>query len=85
VPWISLCWNLFKLKANNSGKNSLNLEIHYSQFEAVDNCKPKFRLPTRLLWDAITDIDMMKEWYFSNPDLKLAVGAKFNFQVQVLN
>lgn len=31
------------------------------------------------IWQALTDKDQMKEWYFDIPDFELKVGATFNF------
>jgi uncharacterized protein YndB with AHSA1/START domain len=38
-----------------------------------------YDVPISQVWDAITDIEQMKKWYFQIPDFKPAVGFKFSF------
>lgn len=35
--------------------------------------------PVSKVWNALTDKDQMKEWYFEIPDFELKEGAVFNF------
>jgi len=43
----------------------------------------KFQKPPESVWDAITDIRQMRQWYFENiPDFKPEVGFKTQFEVR---
>ena len=46
-----------------------------------DNVKisVKVNAPVEKVWDAITNREQMKEWYFNIPDLELKKHAAFNF------
>ena len=35
--------------------------------------------PSAKVWEAITDKDLMKQWYFDLPEFKAAVGFEFQF------
>ena len=37
------------------------------------------KVPATKIWQAITDKNQMKEWYFEIPDFELKIGAVFNF------
>jgi len=42
-----------------------------------------FKVTAKVIWDAITDINEMKLWYFENiPDFKTVVGFKTEFNVK---
>jgi len=42
-----------------------------------------FNVPIKVIWDAITNIEKMKLWYFENiPDFKPLVGFKTEFNVK---
>lgn len=42
----------------------------------------EFNVPINVLWDAITQLDHMKEWFFDNiPDFKSELGFKTQFLV----
>lgn len=36
--------------------------------------------PVHQVWQALTDKEKMKQWYFDIPDFKPEVGAKFSFE-----
>ena len=36
--------------------------------------------PAEKVWQAISDKDLMKEWYFDMPDFKAEVDAEFSFE-----
>lgn len=38
-----------------------------------------FDAPIRTVWEAITDKDLMKQWYFDIKEFKLEVGFEFQF------
>lgn len=38
-----------------------------------------FHVSPEKIWQAITDKEQMKQWYFDIPDFELKVNAKFNF------
>ena len=38
-----------------------------------------YNAPTERVWEAITDNNKMKEWYFDIPDFKPEVGFEFTF------
>jgi len=38
-----------------------------------------FDAPIGKIWDALTNPDQMKKWYFDVPDFKPEVGAEFSF------
>jgi len=40
----------------------------------------EFNAPLALVWQAITQKELMKKWYFDIPDFKPEVGNKFNFE-----
>jgi uncharacterized protein YndB with AHSA1/START domain len=39
-----------------------------------------FPAPIAKVWKAITDKDLMKQWYFNLPDFKPVVGFEFEFE-----
>lgn len=41
--------------------------------------KQRFNAPADKVWNAITDKDLMKEWYFDIPDFELKEHHQFNF------
>lgn len=41
--------------------------------------KQSFNAPIEKLWEAITDKNQMKEWYFDIPNFKAEVGSEFSF------
>ena len=41
--------------------------------------KQRVNAPVEKVWNAITDKEQMKEWYFDIPDFELAVHNEFNF------
>ncbi|WP_165044242.1 SRPBCC domain-containing protein [Dysgonomonas sp. ZJ709] len=42
-----------------------------------------YPVPVSKAWEAITDKNQMKEWYFTIDDFELKQGAEFNFDVNV--
>lgn len=38
-----------------------------------------YHVPVEKVWQALTDKDTIKKWYFDIPDFELRVGAVFNF------
>ena len=38
-----------------------------------------YQAPLEKVWNALTDKDQMKQWYFDIPDFRLEEGAVFNF------
>lgn len=40
----------------------------------------EFNATTEQVWNAITDKELMKKWYFDIPNFKPELGAKFNFE-----
>lgn len=38
-----------------------------------------YNAPLEKVWNALTDKDQMKEWYFDIPDFELEEGSVFNF------
>ena len=38
-----------------------------------------YHVPASKVWDAITDNEQMKKWYFQIPDFKPVVGFEFSF------
>ena len=36
--------------------------------------------PIERVWQAITDKDQMKQWYFDLPEFKPVVGTEFSFE-----
>jgi len=41
-----------------------------------------FAVPAQRVWDAITDVSLMRQWYFDNiPDFQPVVGFKTQFNV----
>jgi uncharacterized protein YndB with AHSA1/START domain len=41
--------------------------------------KEKINAPVEKVWDAITNKEQMKNWYFDIPDFELGVHSEFNF------
>lgn len=41
--------------------------------------KVTIKVPASQIWQALTDKELMKEWYFDIPDFELREGAVFNF------
>lgn len=39
----------------------------------------ELQAPANVVWQAITDNDKMKQWYFQLPNFKAEVGFKFQF------
>jgi uncharacterized protein YndB with AHSA1/START domain len=39
-----------------------------------------FNAPSAQIWEALTDKNKMKEWYFDVPDFKPEVGQEFSFK-----
>lgn len=38
-----------------------------------------FAAPVEMVWKAITEKDLMKQWYFDLPEFKIEVGFRFQF------
>src|SRR5436190_10561237 len=41
-----------------------------------------FHAPVRRIWNALTNVDEMREWYFDLKEFKPAVGFEFAFVVE---
>jgi uncharacterized protein YndB with AHSA1/START domain len=41
-----------------------------------------FKAPVARVWDALTDVDQMREWYFDLKAFKAEVGFEFEFVVE---
>ena len=39
-----------------------------------------YNAPISKVWKAITDKDLMKQWYFDLPDFKAEIGTEFQFK-----
>ena len=39
-----------------------------------------YNAPAHVVWEAITDLDKMKQWYFDIPEFKPVVGFEFTFK-----
>lgn len=51
---------------------------------AAKNAEPliverTFKAPVTKVWDALTDIDKMRQWYFNMAEFKAEVGFEFEF------
>ena len=40
----------------------------------------EYNAPIELVWRAITEMELMKKWYFDISDFKLKVGSTFHFE-----
>lgn len=38
-----------------------------------------YNAPVEKVWQALTDKDQMKQWYFDIPDFNTAPGSRFDF------
>jgi len=44
--------------------------------------RKEFDQPAKVVWEALTDIDLMRKWYFDNiPDFKPEIGFKTRFAI----
>jgi uncharacterized protein YndB with AHSA1/START domain len=58
-----------KMMSTNTTETSIEPFIISREFDA----------PIQKVWQAITDKEQMKQWYFDLPEFKPEVGAKFQF------
>ncbi|WP_299276426.1 SRPBCC domain-containing protein [uncultured Psychroserpens sp.] len=40
----------------------------------------EFKAPLERVWRAISEVELMKKWYFDIPEFKAEVGCKFQFE-----
>ena len=57
---------MFNLKNDNAMHDNVKISV-------------KVNAPIEKVWDAITNREQMKEWYFNIPDFELKEHAAFNF------
>ena len=54
--------------------------MYFSAFNLrMIRIEKQFQAPISKVWDAISNKDTMKKWYFDIPDFELKLGHEFNF------
>jgi uncharacterized protein YndB with AHSA1/START domain len=62
---------------NKSIKNNINMETQKNAQPVV--AEKSYSAPVAKVWEALTDNDKMKQWYFELADFKAEVGFEFEF------
>jgi uncharacterized protein YndB with AHSA1/START domain len=66
-------------KQNNQTEKDMTAKNHLAEAVVVERT---FNAPVARVWQAITDVDQMRQWYFDLKEFKLEPGFEFEFTVE---
>ncbi len=67
------------LRLAASENDDLRLQHQSEYFNSLLVVEKRYNAPVERVWQAITDKDLMKKWYFEISDFKTEIGFEFQF------